>query len=156
MNNNDRNPWKFCSRVRNVAKVVAGEYGVDAYAVMEAAVALQRQERETMEELVEARRMVRKETGLSMERIYRLEDSGKDHTAVADLDCKARSLAREFPALGLGRGFEMESNFDGVDHAALLWELLRKADPVIRSQHDESLVREAAELVKGQYDEVPF
>lgn len=147
------NLWRFCSRVRRVGIEVAREYGLEPFAVIEAAILLQRQEREVNGELLEARRAARNRTGLSWGRICDLEDAGRDHASVAGLDVVAREVAREYPALGLGQGYTMDRH-EHVDEAALLWELLRKPDPVVRAQHDESLGREAAEMVAAGV--VPF
>lgn len=142
-------PWQFCSRVRRIAQAVAQEYGVDALAVMQAACWLQERERETLAEVLAARRTARRLTGLTLKRIWELEDMGLDHSLVGRLDVMAEEVAAMLPALGIGQGYRQEAGADERDYAAALWEKLREPDPVIRAQHDESLVRQAAEMVKG-------
>ncbi len=136
--------------------MVAREYGLEPIDVIEMAVHLQRRERETNQELLEARRAAREYTGLTMQKIGQLEDAGKDETVIVGLDVKARELAHLYPALGIGQGYTSETGYDGMNEAARLWDLLRTPDPVVRAQHDETLVREAAELVYESREVVPF
>ena len=141
-----QNANRFCSRVRYAALATAKEYQVDPFNLLLTVIWQWQNEREQLAEVIEARRAARKATRLTIDRIGAFEDAGKDYTAVAGLDVLARELAGMYPALGIPHS-EAEDAYDGIDHAALLWELLRKPDPIIRSQHDESLVREAAEMM---------
>ena len=45
------------------------------------------------------------------------------------LDVKARELAGQYPALGIGRGFEQGTGYDDTDYAGGLWDLLRAGCP---------------------------
>lgn len=148
--------YNFCSRVRNAAKEVAKEYGINSAELTVAAVRLQQEEKESLKELIAARRIAREYTGLSLNFIHRLEDSGKDYSSVRELDVKAREIAGMFPILGIGDGYVSDSQYDDNDYAMKLYDLLRQPDPVIRSQHDQSLVREAAEMIFATIDTVPF
>ena len=64
-------------------------------------------------------------TGLSVNRISKWEESGKDHSTWPGFDTKARELAHEYPALGIGRGYESGTQYDDTDYAGQLWEMLR-------------------------------
>jgi len=87
----------------------------------------------------------RRATGLTINRINAWEDSHHDHTTWPQLDLTARTLAGEYPELGIGRGYESQK-YDDTDYAAKLWELLRvdwKATP----RHDPAIIDRAADMV---------
>ena len=120
--------------------------GIDPHDLADALDYLWRTEREATRDIREAHRAARKVTGLTSQRIGRLEDAGKDHSNVAGLDVKARELAGTYPALGIGRGYR-EDGYEENDQAALLWDVLREPDPPARPKHDPALIRQATEFV---------
>ncbi len=125
----------------------AREAEIDPHDLTAALDYLWRADREVNRDIREAHRAARQTTGLTPKRIAKLEDSGRDHTAVAGLDVKARELARSHPALGIGRGYCSEDGYDDTDQGALLWDVLRGPDPPARPKHDPELLRQAAEMV---------
>jgi hypothetical protein len=127
----------------------ARQWGLDPHRLAEVALMLWRQEREGTAEVLEARRVARRATGLSPARVRRLEEAGRDHLDVPGLDVQARELAGAHPALGIGRGYDGEDGYDDTDHAARLWDRLRELDPRPRPRHDPGLLRDAAEHLCG-------
>ena len=82
------------------------------------------------------------------------EDAGRDYSTWVcpngfGLDVIARELAGMYPALGLGEGYG-----DEKDYAALLWDVLRVADPVMRNA--EEMLREVAERIASMSEAAPF
>jgi hypothetical protein len=75
------------------------------------------------------------------------EDAGRDPASYPALDTTARELAGMYPALGIGEGYSSETGYDGTDHAALLWDVLRDDDPRIKPRHDADILRRAADMV---------
>jgi hypothetical protein len=117
---------------------------VDPQRLAAAALNLWRQEREAGAERREAVGAARRRTGLSVARVRRIEDVGGDHLAVPGLDVAARELAGSYPALGIGRGYDGEDGYDDTDHAARLWDVLRREQSPVRPRHDPGLLRDAA------------
>jgi hypothetical protein len=132
----------------------ARDWEIDLRALADAVDFLWREERDRHAETAGAVRHARKATGLSRARLRRLEDDGRDHTAVSGLDVTARELAGMFPELGIGRGSDRHAP-DEDDHAARLFDRLREADPQQTPRHDPSLIRHAAELVRGDGSRPP-
>ncbi|MBX7075615.1 MAG: hypothetical protein K1X71_20940, partial [Pirellulales bacterium] len=131
----------------------AEECGIDPYRLQDALEMLWREERDAHREVDGAVRDARKATGLTANRIAKIEDAGGDHSAVPHLDAKARELAAQLPALGLGRGYRSGESANSEDPAAGLWQLLR--EPSHRtSRTDPALMRRAAELVVATGDDV--
>ena len=64
----------------------------------------------------------RRQSGLSVRQIERWENAGRDYSTWPGLDTDARTLAAGHPELGIGRGYESETNYDPTDYAGRLWE----------------------------------
>jgi hypothetical protein len=129
---------------------VAGQWQNDPYRLADAVDVVWAEEKVGREEGVAARRAARQETGLTHRRIDQLEDAGKDHTSVPNLDVTARELASQYPGLGLGRGYDPDAPDE--EYGGQLWELLRERDERIRPKHDPEILRSAAELVAATPD----
>jgi hypothetical protein len=125
----------------------AGEWGIDDHQLADAVDHLWRQERDANKEIADAIAKARKATGLTVQRISRWEESGRDYASFPGLDVSARTLARELPALGIGQGYTSEGGVDDTDYPGRLWEVLREDRRLIRPKHDPDLLRGAAELV---------
>jgi hypothetical protein len=125
----------------------AKEWGIDPGELAEAVDMLWTDERESLVPLHAARRAARRETGLTNRRINQWEDSGKDYSQWPGLDDRARSLASQYPDLGIGRGYQDDTGPDETDYAGRLWETLRENEERLRPKHDPDLMRQAAELV---------
>jgi hypothetical protein len=123
----------------------AAEWGIDPHRLADAVDYIWAEERQAGAEGIEARRAARRATGLTARRIDQLEDAGRDHTAVPDLDVMARDLAGRFPALGIGAGYDPDA--PDVGYAGRLWEVLRERDDKPRPKHSPEILRRAAELV---------
>ena len=84
---------------------LAEDYNVDPYAVDVVARDVWREDRAAGAEFREASQAARRATGLTVNRISAWEESGQDYSTWPGLDVKARELAGQYPALGIGRGF---------------------------------------------------
>lgn len=126
---------------------MAAANGIDAHRLAEAADYLRRERCEALAEHSTAVEAARKATGLSINRIGKWEDAGRDHTTWPGLDVKARELAGAYPALGIGRGYTSETGFDATDYPGQLWELLRREPTHKPRRDDPEILRRAAELV---------
>jgi hypothetical protein len=126
----------------------ARDAGVDVRDLADAVDFLWREERDRYAETADALREARRSTGLTLARVRRLEEAGRDHLDVRGLDVTARELAGMFPELGIGRGYDPDAP-DTDDHAARLFDKLRNPDPRPRPRHDPGLIRQAVELVAG-------
>jgi hypothetical protein len=131
----------------------AQEWGIDPQRLAEAVDVVWAEEREATAEAREARRAARKATGLTARRINQWEDAGRDYASYPGLDATARSLAGEYPALGIGRGYTSDGGADDTDYPGRLWELLRGHSEAPRPKHDPALIRRAAELVASCPDD---
>jgi hypothetical protein len=127
----------------------ATDEGVDPRYLDDAVRFVHHEEREARSEFVEAVKAARKSTGLTPNRISRWEDRGGDYSTWPGLDTKARDLAGEYPALGIGAGFDMGTNYDRNDYAGRLWELLRDADTRLPGRFDDKVLARATYLVAG-------
>jgi len=125
----------------------ASDWGVDPYPLFQAAREGWQEERAAGAEYREALVAARKATGLSVGRIASWEDSGRDCSTWPGLDVKARELAAELPALGLGRGYVDGEGYDDTDYAGRLWGLLREGLPPTKPKHDSGILNQAAERV---------
>ncbi len=110
---------------------------------------LWRLERENARELRDALDEARRATGLSVAKLNRWEDAGHDSSTWPGLDTTARTLARQFPVLGIGAGFDHDSGADATDYAGRLWELLR--DPP-RTRTRLELIPDAVERLRSLPD----
>ncbi|MFO0897586.1 MAG: DNA polymerase [Pirellulales bacterium] len=128
----------------------AGQWGIDPYRLAVAAEHVWQEKRGAVEEHTNAVRKARQLTGLTVSRIDRLENRGHDASTCPGLDVKARELAREFPALGIGTGYR-EGERDDADYAGGLWQLLREPGRLLR-KHDAEILERAAELVAESPD----
>lgn len=109
-------------------------------------------ERDAYDEQAGALRSARKLTGLTVNRISRWEDSGLDHSTFPRLDETARTVAGDFPELGIGPGYESKVR-DDADYAGELWQLMREPARGRTPKHDTGLLRRAAELVSRAGDD---
>ena len=103
---------------------------------------IETQEREFYAAVVAARRA----TGLTVKRISDWEEAGRDYASWPGLDDTARTLAGEYPALGIGRGYVQEAGYDDTNYAARLWEVLhsgRRPKP----RYDPAILNQAADTV---------
>lgn len=130
----------------------AAEWGIDPYHLAEAVHVAWQEEQATCAEASTARRAARRATGLTLTRISRWEDSGKDSSQYPDLDARARDLASEFPALGIGNGYTSDGGDDQADYAGSLWEVLRERDELRKPKHHPDILRRAAEMVAACAD----
>lgn len=138
-------PLDRSSRFGAAVREVAGELDLDPYLLADATLEQHRIESEASAGRLEAIRAARHATGLTLAKINRLTDAGKDHLDVRGFDIRARQLASEWPDLGIGVGYDR----DGVDDdvAPRLWDLLTQPDPVVPAKHDPALIRRAAEQI---------
>jgi DNA polymerase family A len=110
---------------------------------------------ESLAPIIAAEVAARERTGLSVRRIERWEDAGRDHSTWPALDVTARELATEHPELGVGRGYVQEEVADDTDHAGLLWDRLREPTPRLLAKHDREIIDEAVALAAGAPNELP-
>ena len=127
---------------------VAADWGVDPYRLAEAVDVVWREEKESQAEQQEALRAARKATGLTAKRIDDWEDAGRDCSTWPALDVKARELAGQYPALGIGTGY-VEAAYDDTDYAGRLWTLLREGARPPKPKHDSHILRRAVEMVQA-------
>ena len=124
----------------------SAESGVHPSILADAVEQVWQDDREQTGEFRDAVRAVRKITGLTVNRIQRWEDSHRDYSTWPHLDVKARELASELPALGIGRGYDAADIGEDTDYAARLWDLLREPIDKRRYKHDGEIIERAAEL----------
>ena len=132
----------------------ASEWDIDPHDLAVAADEVLAEDRQQNGEFRQAIWAARQATGLTTNRIHRWEDSGRDHSAWRGLDAKARKLAADLPALGLGRGYVTEETFDDTDYSARLWELLRTPDGRPKRKYDAEILEEAATRVAAVSDKI--
>ena len=125
----------------------AEDWRIDPYALAEVADAVWHEERQAVLEQQEALTAARAATGLTAGRIANWENRGRDYSTWPGLDVRARELAAELPALGIGTGFEHGTGFDDTDYARALWDLLRAGARPARPKHDRGILTRAAEMV---------
>lgn len=125
----------------------AERWNVNPFDLADTAVDVWRAERESSAQLCEAIREARRATGLTLRRLGQWEDAGHDSASWPGLDLTARELARQYPALGIGSGFQMDTGYDDTDYEGRLWERLREPDPTPPTKHDARLLNQAADLV---------
>jgi hypothetical protein len=124
----------------------AAAWGVDPHRLADAADFVWKEWRQSTAEGREARLAARRVTGLTPRQIDLWEEEGRDYSTFPGLDDTARELAGRFPALGLGRGYTSEGGADETDHAAGLWDVLRRPEES-RPRHHPEILRQAAEMV---------
>jgi hypothetical protein len=147
-----RRPIDPGSRLGAALVQTARDWGIDVHRLAEAVDYVWQRERDANKDVADAIGKARQATGLTVQRISRWEDSGRDYASFPGLDVLARHLARELPALGIGMGYTSEGGYDDRDYAGRLWELLREGRRLVRAKHDPGLLREAAETVHGSRD----
>lgn len=125
----------------------AEDWEIDAYMLADAVREVWREDLAASQEFQEALKAARQVTGLTTKRIAKWENAGRDYTTWPGLDVKARELAGQYPALGIGRGFEQESGFDDTDYAGKLWVLLREGARPTKRRHDPEILDRAAHRV---------
>lgn len=127
--------------------------GINEYFLSEAVKQVWTWREDELRDTIAAEQVARKTTGLSTRRLWKWEDDGNDHSTWRHLDTTARELASEYPALGLGPGYGAN---DGMDHAALLWDRLRKETERLGAKHDETILDEACRLAADTPDDIPL
>lgn len=135
------------SKVVEAIRKGASEWKVNKRELREAVEYVHGMRHSAVQEREKAKAAVRKMTGLTAGDVSRLENAGKDYTAIKGFDEVAREIAGQFPELGLGGGYEGGSNYDDTDYASAVWDLLREGKVAGPAKHDTSLVDEAANLV---------
>lgn len=127
--------------------------GINEFYLAEAVDQVWKWREDKLRDTIAAEQAARKATGLTTRRLWQWEDDGKDHSTWQHLDTMARELAAEYPELGLGTGYGAN---DGIDHAAGLWNRLRKETERLGSKHDEAILEEACRLAADTPDEIPL
>ncbi|MEX1230835.1 MAG: DNA polymerase [Planctomycetaceae bacterium] len=125
----------------------AGAWDIDPHQLLNTVEHIWRIEREAVGEHIAAVSAARKRTGLTVGRIALWENAGNDYSTWPALDVMARELAAEFPALGIGTGFQYDGGFDDADYTGNLWELLRAADRRVKPKHHPDILNRGANLV---------
>ena len=132
----------------------AEEHGLEPSDLHEAVQYLWEQKREQHLEREKAKAFARLRSGLNAGDIARFENAGKDHGSdhpkLRELDAVAREIAKEYPILGMGSGYEQEAGYDDTDYTAKLWDILREGKVNPPARHDSGLISEAAEFLKSQ------
>jgi hypothetical protein len=131
----------------------AADWNIDPQRLAEAVDYVWQTECDAQAEVADAKQAARKATGLTVARINRWEDAGKDHASWIGLDDAARELAGELPALGIGRGYVGGENHDATNYAGRLWTMLREADEPRPKRTDRSILEQAAQLMATEPDE---
>jgi hypothetical protein len=126
----------------------AEDWDVDPYILADAVDEVWEEERAADGDFQKALTAARKRTGLTADRITRWENLGADHSIWPGLDVAARELAGQYPALGIGRGYEEGAGYDDTDYAASLWDLLRAGVRPQKPKHGPEILRRAAERVR--------
>ena len=127
----------------------AGE--IDPYVLAVAAKDTWKETRAAEAELQDAIKAARKATGLTVNRIHRWENAGYDYANWPGLDVQARTLAGQYPALGIGRGFVDGANYDDTDSAGQLWALLRNPPQPTKLRHDPEVLDQAIRQIDPAY-----
>jgi DNA polymerase family A len=143
----DRKEINPQSRLGSLILETAVEYGIDPHDLADAVETVHQEERDTLTDIIDARKIARQRTGLTIRKIQAWEDDGHDYVSWPGLDVIARELAGELPSLGIGQGYSSEINYEHIDHAVMLWGKLREEDPRIKPRHDPDILRTAAEMV---------
>jgi hypothetical protein len=125
----------------------AADWEIDPYRLAEAVDYVHAEEKQINAQGINARRAARRATGLTARRIDQWEDLGRDSASYPGLDETARTLAHEFPDLGLGQGYTTDGGTDETDYAGQLWQLLRESDERVKPKHDPDILQRAAEMV---------
>ena len=125
----------------------ARDWNIDIHHLADAVDSVWNTERQSTLEIHDARRIARRETGLTARRINRIEESGQDYSNHRGLDDKARQLAGRYPALGIGPGYRQDDGPDEIDYAGRLWEQLREGAEEKKPRHHPDILRAAAEMV---------
>ncbi len=143
----DRRPINPQSTLGAAVLETARDWRLNPHDLADAVETVWREERDSLADIIDARKAARKATGLTTRQIAFWENVGKDHALYPGLDDTARELAGMYPALGIGEGYSSETGYDGTDHAAFLWDVLRNDDPRIKPRHDPDILRCAANMV---------
>lgn len=134
-------------------KQVADDYGVDHAQLKEAVTELWHEKTQAAEAREKAKQEIRQSTGYTAGVIRKMENEGLDYTSkdprFKNFDSLARTMAKEYPDLGIGGGYSSESGDDDTDYAAALWEILKEGKTPPPAKHDRDLLREAAEYVSS-------
>ncbi|MEO1997745.1 MAG: DNA polymerase [Planctomycetaceae bacterium] len=127
--------------------VEAAEWEIDPHELADAAVMAWNRNTEAEQAFLTAKISARQVTSLTPTRLNRWEDAGHDCSTWPGLDADARELAAMHPELGIGRGYESDTNDSATDYAASLWEVLRDDRDAVLPKHSPEILREAAESV---------
>jgi hypothetical protein len=137
------------------AVAVARDVGCHPVYVVQAVGEVLAAEQQTVRDHAAAVAAARRKTGLTVNRIAQWEHSGHDYSTWPRLDEDARELAGAYPELQIGRGYVTGEASDDTDHAALLWNLLRKPAEKVPTRLNPDVLSEAATLADGAPDELP-
>jgi phage gp29-like protein len=139
------------SEIGKLISATAEEYAVGDDDLGEAVEHVWNMHRERLDSREAAKSAVRQWFGITQRDINRLENQGKDHTALKGFDVIARAAAGSYPELGIGMGRVdlgegAAKEDEGLEEA--LWNALKEGKVTPPSRKE--LVREAAEwLSKG-------
>jgi hypothetical protein len=126
----------------------AKEWELDPHQLADAVDSVYCEERDSTIDQRNAREAARGVTGLTAAAINRWEDSGKDYSSWPDLDDTARELAGQYPDLGIGEGFSLDTGVDDTDHAGNLWEVLRNRNESVKPRSHPDILHQAAEMLR--------
>jgi hypothetical protein len=143
----DRRPINPQSTLGEALLETARDWNINPHDLADAVETVWQEERDSLADIIDARKAARKATGLTPRRLASWEDAGGDHASYPGIDVTARELAGMCPTLGIGEGYSSGDGYDGTNHAALLWDVLRDDDPRIKPRHDPDFLRRAADMV---------
>lgn len=141
----DRCPINPQSTLGAALLETARDWSINPHDLADAVETVWREERGSLADLLDARKAARTTTGLTSRRLASWEDAGGDHTSYPGIDVTARDLAGQFPALGIGPGFDLDAPDD--EYAGRLWEVLREQPEMVKPKHHPDILRRAADLV---------
>jgi hypothetical protein len=143
----DRRPINPQSTLGAALLETAQDWNINPHDLADAVETIWHEERDSLADILDARKAARKMTGLTPRQVASWEDAGGDYVSYPALDVTARELAGMYPALGIGEGYSSETGYDQTDHAALLWDVLRDDNPRLKPRHDPDILRRAADMV---------
>ena len=136
-----RKPLNPDSRVGQAVIAEAVERGLNVEELADAVEVVWWSRRNTEKPFYDAKREVRRRTGLSVARIRRWERLGGDHSTWPDFLQIAPTLALEFPELGV-------SHVKQDEEASALWMILSNEVDRIKPRHDPDIIAEGVELLR--------
>jgi hypothetical protein len=126
----------------------AETWKIDPHELLDAVDYVWKENRESSKAFFKSKEIVRKITGLTVNRITKWENGFyRDHSSYPGFDATARAVAGRFPALGIGTGFDSETGYDQTDYAATLWDILRDEQDKPSARQAPEIIRQAVEMV---------